>query len=168
MQILKKNLGLLPTGGFKMMITNITQRFLDNALNNKANRIIVFHWTGSHTAKSAIDWLDQRNEGNGSVGYNFIIDKDGVVYMLADPLTHWMHNTGLGTNFDEKTISISLASFGMSDPFTDKQIESSKGLVQFLEKRFNIIKTTHHAHLNKNKQDFPKELWDSFSKKILI
>ena len=76
-----------------MNITDITDRFRDNA--QKVSKKVIWHWTASNTAKSAIDWLDQRADGKGSVGYNYIIDKNGDVYMLGNPKNTWFHNTGL-------------------------------------------------------------------------
>lgn len=149
-----------------MNIIDITRRFEDNSLNSKVDKTIVYHWTGGLTAASAINWLDQRKGGKGSVGYNYIIGKDGRIFMLANPHTRFMHNTGKGTNFDKRTISISLASNGENDPFTDKQIKACRDLRKHLQERFSIIREYCHRELNKKKPDFPDYIWEDFKKKV--
>ena len=149
-----------------MKIIDISDKFNDNSIRIKKK--IVFHWTGGSTAKGAIDWLNKRSGGKGSVGYNYIIDKDGSIYMLADPRTRWMHNTGLGTKYDEDTIPIALASKDENDRFTDRQVMASKSLVEKLDKWFWITETTHHAALNSKKVDFPEYIWAEFAQQVLI
>lgn len=148
-----------------MNIIDITEQFKDNA--HRISKKIIWHWTASNTAKSAIDWLDQRNNGEGSVAYNYIIDKNGDVYMLGNPKNTFFHNSGLGTPYDKDTISISLVSRGKKDLFTDEQIESSKRLYSILKCLYKIELNTHHASINSKKQDFPEHIWKEFKKAIL-
>ena len=148
-----------------MNITDISDRFKDNA--QKVSKRVIWHWTASDTAKSAIDWLDQRNNGEGSVAYNYIIDKNGDVYMLGNPKNTWFHNTGLGSEYDKDTISISLVCRGKKDSFTEAQIESSKRLYSVLKCLYQIEINTHHASINLHKQDFPDKTWVDFKKKII-
>ena len=148
-------------------IIDITEKFNDNSISNKREIVGVFHWTGGHRANGAIDWLNKRRDGKGSVGYNYIIDRDGLVYMLAKPGSRWMHNTGLGTHFDENTISISFAALDENDSFTEDQIESGKMLIKELHKMFDV-KWTHHAKLNSHKQDFPEWFWEGLVIKLEI
>ncbi|MDY0174364.1 MAG: peptidoglycan recognition family protein [Bacteroidales bacterium] len=147
-----------------MKIIDITGRFLDNSLrrNSIEDLRIVFHWTASSTAKSAIDWLDTRLGGKGTVGYNYIIDRDGTIYVLADPGERWMHNSGLGANYDQNTISISLVMKDETDPVSQNQEYASRQLLLDLNSKFEIKEITHHAHINRNKRDFPEKLWESF------
>ena len=147
-----------------MHIINLENQFKDNA--HKISKKIIWHWTGSNTAKSAIDWLDQRHEGKGSIAYNYIIDKNGDVYMLGNPNNTFFHNTGLGTEYDKDTISISLVSRGKKDPFTDEQIESSKRLYTILKCLYKIELNTHHAAINSNKSDYPDYIWKEFKSKL--
>ena len=147
-----------------MNIIDITNQFKDNS--QKVQKKIIFHWTASSTAKSAIDWLDQRANGEGSVGYNYIIDKDGSIYMLGNPEQRWFHNTGLGISFDKDTISISLVSRGKKDLFTDKQIANVRHLISILKNLYRIVEINHHAALNKNKPDFPEYIWKEFKKQV--
>ncbi len=148
-----------------MHIIDITERFKDNA--HRISKKIIWHWTASNTAKSAIDWLDQRNNGEGSVAYNYIIDKNGDVYMLGNPKNTFFHNSGLGTLYDKDTISISLVSRGKKDNFTDEQIVSSKQLYSVLKCLYKIELNTHHASINSNKSDFPDHIWKEFNKQII-
>ena len=148
-----------------MKIINIEERFKDNA--HKVRKKVIWHWTGSSTAKSAIDWLDQRNNGEGTVAYNYIIDKNGDTYMLGNPKNTFFHNSGLGTSYDKDTISISLVSRGKKDSFTEAQIESSKRLYSILKGLYKIELMTHHADINEHKQDFPKHIWKDFKSKLI-
>jgi N-acetyl-anhydromuramyl-L-alanine amidase AmpD len=148
-------------------VIDITKRFNDNSISNKKEIIGVFHWTGGHDAEGAIEWLDERKGGVGSVGYNYIIDRNGLIYMLAKPGSRWMHNTGLGTHFDESTISIAFAALDENDTFTDEQIESAKILIEDLQEMFDI-KWTHHAKLNSHKRDFPDWFWNKLVIKLDI
>ncbi len=147
-----------------MHIIDITERFKDNA--HKVRKKIIWHWTASSTAKSAIDWLDQRNNGEGSVAYNYIIDKNGDVYMLGNPKNTFFHNSGLGTEYDKDTVPIALVSKGKKDPFTEAQLESCKQLYSILKGLYRIELNTHHASINSHKQDFPEHIWKKFRKQI--
>ena len=140
-----------------MKLIDITEQFKDNS--HRVEKGIVWHWTASKTAKSAIDWLDQRENGEGSVAYNYIIDKNGDVYMLGNPNYAWFHNTGLGSAYDKDIISISFVSMGREDLFTDEQINSAKHLYSILNDEYKITLNTHHASLNSHKQDFPEKMW---------
>jgi len=148
-----------------MNIIDISDRFKDNA--QKVSKKVIWHWTASNTAKSAIDWLDQRAGGEGTVAYNYIIDKNGDVYMLGNPKNTFFHNTGLGTEYDKDTISISLVCRGKKDSFTDAQIESSKRLYSVLKCLYEIELNTHHAAINSNKSDFPNKTWKKFKEQII-
>ena len=146
-----------------MHIINIEERFKDNA--HKVRKKVIWHWTGSSTAKSAIDWLDQRNNGEGTVAYCYIIEgKD--VYMLGNPNNTWFHNTGLGSEYDKDTIPIAIVSRGKKDKFPQDSIDSAKKLYSILKGLFEIYDNTHHASINKNKQDFPEHIWKEFKSKI--
>jgi len=147
-----------------MKLIDITNRFKDNS--HQVEKGIIWHWTASSTAKSAINWLDERNNGEGSVAYNYIIDKNGDVYMLGNPNYAWFHNSGLGSEYDKDIISISLVSMGREDLFTDEQIESSRQLYSILSEEYKITLNTHHASINEHKQDFPETLWVEFKEKI--
>jgi len=147
-----------------MKIIDITDKFNDNSC--KIKKKIVFHWTGGSTAKGAINWLNERNEGHGSVGYNYIIDKSGDIYMLANPKVRWMHNTGTGTINDKNIVSISLVAKDEHDKITEAQIKSSKSLVKKLNDLFWITEITHHAALNSQKQDFPEYIWRELEQRI--
>lgn len=148
-----------------MNIIDITNQFEDNS--QKVQKKIVFHWTGGSTAQGTIDWLDQRKNGKGSVGYNYIVCKNGEIYMLGNPSYRWFHNTGIGSDFDKETISISLVSRGKKDKFTDEQIQAVRHLLPILKNLYRIVDITHHAALNKNKYDFPEYVWKDFKKKII-
>ena len=154
-----------------MNIIDITDRFKDNA--HKVSKKVIWHWTGGNTASGAIKWLDDREDvdgdgiGDGTIAYNYIIDKNGDVYMLGNPKNTWFHNTGLGSEYDKDTISISLVCRGKKDSFTEAQIESSKRLYSVLKCLYQIEINTHHASINLHKQDFPDKTWVDFKKKII-
>jgi hypothetical protein len=149
-----------------MEFIDLSKMFIDNVNVHRPQKKIVYHWTGSKTAKSAYNWLNERNEGKGSVAYNYIIDKDGKIYILCDPFKGWFHNTGLGSNYDRNTISVALVSMGANDPITSKQIFSASLLNVKLNKEFHITEITHHRHLNRKKQDFPAKQWKELFPKI--
>ena len=108
-----------------MRIIDKTAQFKDNIYIYKTRRRILWHWTGSRAAQSAINWLDQRIGGKGTVGYNYIIDKNGYIYMLVDPHKGFMQSSGLGKTYDELTIAIAFAMLDETDDLTEEQIESS-------------------------------------------
>jgi hypothetical protein len=151
-----------------MKVIDITSRFMDNAIAEKEHRNAVWHWTGGGTAQGAIDWLDKRLEGKGSVGYNYIIGRDGNVYMLADPRTHYMHNTGSHSTIPSKgTVSISFACRNAEHGITEAQIAAARDLVKQLNDWF-VLKHYHHAQVNSTKIDFPSDMWESLKKQIGI
>ena len=150
-----------------MKMIDISGRFADNAICEKEHRIGVFHWTGGPTAEGAIEWLDKRKGGKGSVGYNYVIDRDGTVFILADPRTSWMHNSGLGTAYDRHTVSISFAAKNAAHGITEEQTRAAHSLVVLLESWFDIS-WTHHAAINSHKQDFPAEMWEELKPKLGI
>lgn len=150
-----------------MKIVDKTKMFLDNAQRRTApNYTLVVHWTGGSTASGAIEHLNKRAGGEGSVGYNAIIDKDGTVYLLADPRTHWMHNTGKGTSFDRKTISVSFVALP-KDKITVEQIRSFRKYKMELEEWCNISVVNCHKELNPNKPDFPAAQWEELYKELV-
>jgi hypothetical protein len=69
-----------------------------------------------------------------------------------------MHNTGLGTAYDCKTVSISFACKNAEHGITEAQINAAHSLVVILEGWFDIS-WTHHAAINAHKQDFPADMW---------
>ena len=141
--------------------------FLDNAMKREKPEFdLVAHWTGSSRPEGDLNWLNTRNNGRGSVGYNCIIGKDGARYILADPKTHWMHNTGCGTGFDKTTISIAFSALNAEDKITEDQIKSFREYKAELEEWCTIKSFSCHAELNRNKQDFPAEIWEQLKKKL--
>ncbi len=141
-----------------------TEMFSDNS--RKVQKIIVLHWTGSNTAKSAINWLNERKNGKGSVGYNYIIDRNGDMYILGDPGERWFHNTGIGTHFDKDTISIAFVSMGTEPVFTPEQIKTLKDWIEQLRADFDITQIRHHASLNLKKPDFPDHVWEGLKEAL--
>ena len=130
-------------------------RYSDNSF--KTLKRILLHWTASQTARSAMDWLDTRLEGKGTVGYNYIIEKNGMTFRLI-PDTSFFHNSGLGKKYDSDTISIAFVS--MSEYPTLEQIRALVQLITKLQKKFDIFEIRHHAGINNHKQDFPKDYWE--------
>lgn len=148
------------------MITNVTKRFGNNSLKRRVR--VVFHWTGGVSSESTLNWLATRQGGQGTVGYNYILDKKDGIYMLADPRERWFHNTGLGSNYDAETVS---AAFDMRDEtemFTEKQIDDTVKLLKIIDDWFDVIEITHHAAINKTKRDLPEELWQYLLSEIKI
>ena len=147
-----------------MKVHDKKQMFKDNC--QPVRKTIVLHWTGSETAESAINWLNERKNGEGSVGYNYIIDRNGDLYILADPGESWFHNTGLGTAFDKDTISIALVSTGKEPVITFYQIARLQQWIYMLQEDFEIIEITHHAALNSKKPDFPEKIWEQIKEEL--
>lgn len=160
-----------------MKIKDITERFKDNSYPRHLFEACVLHWTASGSAKSAIDWLDQRLNGEGTVAYNFVIDRDGTIYMLVDPLKAWVYHSGTGAAFDKKSISVAFVSWGIQDqkksgtlwvPYKDgylqeltqEQIEAFAELYGLLTEIFGDVPLTHHAAINKNKFDLTDSMFD--------
>lgn len=137
-------------------MVDLTKRFKNNVICRRKQVVLVFHWTASETALSAINWLADRLDGRGTVGYNYIIDRDGTVYMLGDPRYVWFHNTGLGSRYDSNTVSVAFVMRDESQPVTERQIASGKELVKNIDDMFKVINVTHHAALNSSKRDFPE------------
>ncbi len=138
---------------------DVTERFRSRHAQKRKVRV-VFHWTASGSAAGTIDWLTQRADGFGSVGYNYIIEKNGDVYFLADPRDRWFHNTGRGTAYDSHTVSIAFVMRDGSEEMTEEQLHAAAQLmVGELDDWFDFATVTHHAAVNNNKQDFPEEIW---------
>ena len=148
-----------------MQIKDITNIFPDNAIKHK--RTVVFHWTATDTAKAAVDYLKNRLNGKGTVGYNYIIEKNGDIFMLANPCNAWMHNSAQGTEFDKNTISISFVNIGDGN-FTEQQTNVAFELVNNLKEQFNIVAFTNHHILYPPKPDFPDDVWEKLKTKLKI
>ncbi len=148
-----------------MKIIDISNQFENNFIKHK--RVIVFHWTATKTAQEAIDFLKLRLNGKGTVGYNYIIEKNGDIYMLANPCNAWMHNSARGTDFDKNTISISFVNIG-DGSFTEKQYSAAKELFVFLKNSYQIEKVTNHHLLYPSKADFPLDVWKKVKVKLGI
>jgi len=148
-------------------LIDITEQFIDNVILKKPEIILVGHWTGGSTASGAIQHLDTRNDvdgdgiGDGSVGYNFITNRAGVVYLLAE-WPNFMHNTGKGTRYDQHTIAYSVVMTGPDDMFTELEAKAVAAIIYEIKKRFTIKKHVCHAMLNDHKIDFPQSMWMKF------
>ena len=151
-----------------MRIINKIDTFKDNVLFHRPQKKRLWHWTGSRTASSAINWLDKRIDGTGTIGYHFIIDKNGYIYMLADPHKSFMQSSGLGKTFDSTIIAIAFAILDETDDITKEQYESAKYLINKTNKEFHILGDIHHAQINSHKIDFPKWLWKDIQKELNI
>jgi hypothetical protein len=138
--------------------------FMHNAMPfNK--RTIVIHWTGSKSAASTVNYLKDRLNGKGTVGYNEIIDTNGDIYKLA-PLGRYFHNTGLGDDFDCNTFSISFTGNNAKDILeNERMIKSARNRINELKPYFRDIYC--HRELNPNKEDFPEKEWGALKKKLL-
>ena len=135
--------------------------FKDNRQKRKI-RIIV-HYTASSTAESALSWLNKRNKGNGTVGYNCIIDKDAVHFLCS--INSWFHNTGLGGRYDKDTYSIAFTGNGIKD-ITDEMIEEAKKLIRSISVIYDITEIRSHRCINIKKPDFSREEWKILKNKI--
>lgn len=151
-----------------MKIIDKSKQFKDNVYTYKSRRRILWHWTGGVNASGAIDYLDSRHNGKGTVGYNYIIDKNGYVYMLVDPYKGFMQSSGLGKTYDETVIAIAFAMLDESDDITKQQIESGRYLLNKLNQEFEIFENIHHAAINPHKVDFPNWLWEEIKEKLDI
>ena len=148
-----------------MQIKDVTDTFLDNIVKHK--RTVVFHWTATNTAKEAIDYLKARLNGKGTVGYNYVVEKNGDIFMLANPCNAWMHNSAKGTEFDKNTISISFANIGDGN-FTERQTNATVELINNLQKQFDIVTFTNHHILYPSKPDFPDDVWEKLKIELKI
>ena len=148
-----------------VLMIDITDQFLDNARVIKKEITLVGHWTGGSTAAGAIQHLDTRRGGKGSVGYNVIINRNGVIFLLAE-YPNYMHNTGLGDSFDKNVISYSLVMTGAKDQVSKAQVKALAVWIKTLEKQYVIKKHVSHASLNKKKIDFPPKMWDKLMNDI--
>ncbi len=144
-----------------MKIIDITSEFENNFI--KIEKTLVFHWTATNTAEEAIKYLKNRLNGKGTVGYNYIVEKNGDIFMLADPCNAWMHNSAMGTDYDKNTISISLVNIGDGN-FEENQLIATKNLIDHLKKNYKIVEITNHHKLYPKKIDFPDDVWEKFLK----
>ncbi len=151
-----------------MRIIDVTNRFKDNVLSHKIHRRRLWHWTGGDTANGAIEHLDNRMGGKGTVGYHYIIDKDGTIFILANPHTDFMQSSGLGEAYDERAIAIAFVMKDETQDITDEQIYSAKYLIKKTDEDFHITDDVHHARINRNKKDFPQWLWEDLKIKLKI
>ena len=149
-----------------MKVVDLTKQFKDNSITHRVRRRRLWHWTGGHSANGAITHLDRRFNGKGTVGYNYIIGKDGTLYMLVNPRYGYMQSSGLGHKYDKDTIAIAFVMFDETSKFTKEQIKTARELIAITNKSFHIFEDTHHAHVKHTKRDFPKQMWNALKKVI--
>ena len=112
--------------------------------NRVTSDLIVFHHTGSvfDTDKSAaqIDSEHKRDNNWAMIGYHFVIRKNGDIERGRPINKVGAHTFG----FNSHSIGIHLSGdFNAAHP-TDKQIESSRSLLDFLCTTFNIPRDRQH------------------------
>lgn len=146
---------------------NFHEEFKDNAMQRKL--YFVVHWTGSKSAISTVNYLENRLNGKGTVGYNVIIDINGDIYSLAG-FDHFFHNTGLGTDFDALTYSIAFTGNNAKNILENKKMIASAKIIldTFYRAYPNCeIEVCCHRELNENKPDFPEKEWEILKEKLM-
>ena len=126
--------------------------------------ILTVHGTaGGNNAESIIKWMlsggilptgkfRKTEYIKGVALFQYMIDKDGIIYDLINP-HNWVYHSGTG-GFDYKTIGVELvnSSFDNSKKYTEKQYHSLFELYCFLSGVFPNLKTIQgHESLYKEK-----------------
>ena len=120
-----------------------------------APRIIVVHWTGSRSFRSAWNTFNPESisplrwklwkAGKVNVSAHFLVDRDGTIYQLMPETWMARHTIGLNQN------AIGIENVGApSWPLTPEQVEANAQLVRYLVKRYPEIEYLigHYEYLN--------------------
>ncbi len=117
-------------------------------------RAIIMHWTGGSTAQSALaTWINNNTDSvtKNDNGAHFIIDKDGSIWEtvpINKRANHFIPNATakqLGIS-NYNTIGIEIVSTGPNDPPSQKQIDSTVRLTQYLISYFNLTSKDIYGH----------------------
>lgn len=92
---------------------------------------IVIHHTNTAKAGSTVRVLEERGFST-----NFEVDRDGKVYMYADPALWEAQAKGSGANAE--TVSIDVTHVGTTQEFTPQQIKALNALVHELGVKFGF------------------------------
>lgn len=116
-------------------------------------RMIVIHWTGSHSMLSALAtfhpeslpfWRkDILRAGRVNVSAHFLVDRDGNIYRLMPE--RWMARHVVGLN----PLAMGIENTGGPKyPLTDAQLRSNAGLVRYLAGKYPEVKYLigHHEY----------------------
>ena len=115
---------------FKVENTNISPKF---------NKIIIHHTGNPRTIQKIIDLHVNKNHWT-SIGYHFLIGKNGQIYYSRDLSNPGAHTYG----FNKEAIGIGFfGNFTKVEP-TEKQIESGKKLIFALKEKFKIKEVIGH------------------------
>lgn len=117
---------------------------------NITPKIIVLHYTAGGTIESNFRYFNNlylenhratlKNQSPLNVSAHFLVDRDGVIYQLADPELFTRHTIGL--NY----CAIGIENIGSkSQPLTDKQVEANAELVRYLTKKYPIEYLIGHS-----------------------
>ena len=113
-------------------------------------KMVVVHWTGGETAKSAWNTFassalggrsDIKSGGDVNVSAHYLVDRDGTIFQLL-PEDHFARHC-IGVNH----ISIGIENVGgtSSTPLTTQQLDSNVALIKDLKQRHQIdVVIGHH------------------------
>lgn len=153
----------------KMEIVNAHNLLNDNQYYHEVSekKRIVLHHTAGGTAKSSIDWWNQKPD---RVSTPYVIDRDGTIYETFDP-KFWAYALGINqASAEKKSIHIELANYGWVnkiggkfynpygkelksevvqykdkhrghlyyEAYTEEQIASLIYLIKYLDERFKL------------------------------
>lgn len=141
--------GIRNAGSFKEIDRTSERLASGQAIEPKA---IVFHYTGGTTADGAIDTLRKRG-----LAYNYIIDKDGSVHVIAPGGTRAAHmrdsDKGPGGFGNSNSIGIAYVGTG-EDDISDAQRAVGRALAARDAGKFKIAPTQvfGHGEINSHKE----------------
>lgn len=141
--------GIRNAGAFNEIDRTSERLASGEAIEPKA---IVFHYTGGTTANGAVDTLRKRG-----LAYNYIVDKDGSVHVLAPGGTRAAHmrdsDKGPGGFGNGNSIGIAYVGRG-EDDITDAQRSVGRALAARDAGKFKIAPTQvfGHGELNSHKE----------------
>ena len=115
-------------------------------------KVVVVHWTGSTTAKSAWNTFasatlgsrkDIRRGGDVNVAAHFLVDRDGTIYQLLPETDFARHCIG----FNHISIAIENVGGTATTPMTPAQLGANIALILDLKSRHDIQWVLGHSEM---------------------
>lgn len=125
--------------GLNFKKINYTFKVENSSITPKFDKIIIHHTGNPRTIQKIIDLHVNKNHWT-SIGYHFLIGKNGQIYYSRELSNPGAHTYG----FNKEAIGIGFfGNFSKVEP-TEKQIESGKKLILALKENFKIKQILGH------------------------
>lgn len=125
--------------GLNMKKINYSFKVENSNISPEFDKIIIHHTGNPRTIQKIIDLHVTKNKWT-SIGYHFLIGKNGQIYCSRDLNTPGAHTYG----YNKQAIGVGFfGNFSKVEP-TEKQIETGKKLVKALKNKFKIKEVIGH------------------------